>query len=1002
MNTFGIQLAPRAGSDVVYGLDSTDPARFVIRGSYLRPRLLAGLAILFFAGGSQLEALRSGNPWSLAGATIVACLASAAAFVRRRLVLDRARAEVLEEFAIAAPFARRVRELSSFRHVVVSRENRPAAHGRETVYPVDLQAALTRIRVCAMDRWELAVPLSEALARFLDLPLRDARRGGNVAVDHLDAPLRDDPPRPFAAAPPQPSSCRVTVDREALLKVEIPRPAVAQTLFLNAILLAFCVLPLVLEVALPMWRGWRPESARETFFSVGWLLLPAILVSGGSIRHVARNGGSLSVTPEAVRFRRHGVIRSAEVTIPSDAIEDLVILEPEMGGSRNLFAYLSSGVLVVRSDDLSFRAGYGLSIPELEWLRDRIREVIGQAGRRAPSAVASVRTAKLPGAAVPPLYPRWSRVGLGMLGGGLFGQWIGGTFGVCVALPYLEHLLNFGTMVGGFSAAALTPSLRGQQGPRRILGAIAAGLVVIATASLMGRTDFIQSAPREALGTSLSGAFTAAAQAGGWDADRERFGFFPIGVLGNALLVNGFLLIAFQARASDWRPDPASLFPQSLRLAPRVEGLLPPQTVVALVATAALAGLSLPFWLGLSERGAEPMPIASRPPHPQNPDRANREQISEPPLGPSTRPTGESAISPSPSAGSSSRSAPLPDVPPVVPNIETPADLDSVLAPLTGRPVLLLYWSGDEPREWLPDADRLHRIFAAHGLEVIGVPRSQDEALVRQVLGAARIGWGQIMGASAWRSRIPTVWPQIVLLDAAGEIVYRGQPGPKVDEALERLVEPPSRPPVEPQGIIEGRLVYAGRLLHETITSGVRFWFRNEWTGREAQLQTAADPRTSEFRFAGPIGTYLVSVFSGPRLDHPPHASWNGSSTFAVTAGDPRRQDISLQRMVRLREPVDNGKTLPPLPQRFVHASPVRFAWDSVPEANVYRYRLFRDGDRSDDPLAGETTANSFEITLSPGAYQLQLSAHGPSGLVGRLETYGANYRAWTYSFTVR
>lgn len=897
MSEVGVQLAPRAGPSVVFGVDAADPDRFLVRGRYLGLRLPVALAILYFACNGQLDGLRREALWRFTGATALAFLAVALAFLRRRLVLDRARGELREELALVVPFARKVRALRGVRRVIVSVENRPASQGHETVYPVDLQGSASRVRVDTVGRWERAAPLAEALARFLGVPLRDTRRGGDVGVEELDQPLRDGAEAPVASAAPERMTCRVTADRPGLFRVDVPRPAVPQTLFLNGILLAFCVLPLLTELAIPLLRGWRPESLREAFLSVGWLLLPALIVGGGSVMHVARNGGTLTVTPERVRFLRNGVLWRREVAIPAERVEDVVLLEPEMGGARSLLAYFSKGVLVVRSDEESFRAGYGLSIPELEWLRSRVQAVLGRARRRGPSKAAA--EVEPPEAALP-VFPRWSRVWIGLLGLAILGHLPGGPLGAGAALPYLEET-----------------------------------------------------------------------------------GVFVIGTLGNTLLLNALLLMAFAARGGEWRPDLLALAAEGTRSLRRFGGLAPPAAAVALVASGALlAGVAAMRW---------PEMIPAWRPRPPAVDRQARERVR------STSPAPRKATGPA-------FSLELPPVPPaIVPSIEMVGSLDPVLASLAGRPVVLLYWAGDEPRLWLPDADRLHRTMAPHGVEVVGVPRLSDEARLRETLGASRIEWRQLLGAPGWSSRVPTAWPQVVVIDAAGEVAYRGRPGAGVEEALGRLVGPAPPPATDAVGVVEGRLLYAGRPLGEASRLPIRFWFRNEWTGREARLQTEADRANSAFRWVGPIGTYLADVSCGPRLDFSAHTSLSGTARFAVTTGEPRRQDISLQRILRLRQPVDNGTTLPPHGQTLAHSSPVRFAWDPLPEADEYRYSLSRVGDQPGDPIvSGETRSPAIEVALGEGTYNFRLSAHGPAGLVGRLEVYGANYRAWSYGFVVK
>ena len=44
------------------------------------------------------------------------------------------------------------------------------------------------------------------------------------------------------------------------------------------------------------------------YLRMAWFLAPVLLVATGSLRHVVRNGGTLSVTPDRVRFLRHALL----------------------------------------------------------------------------------------------------------------------------------------------------------------------------------------------------------------------------------------------------------------------------------------------------------------------------------------------------------------------------------------------------------------------------------------------------------------------------------------------------------------------------------------------------------------------------------------------------------------------------------------------------------------------------------------------------------------------
>lgn len=221
-----------------------------------------------------------------------------------------------------------------------------------------------------------------------------------------------------------------------------------------------------------------------------------------------------------------------------------------------------------------------------------------------------------------------------------------------------------------------------------------------------------------------------------------------------------------------------------------------------------------------------------------------------------------------------------------------------------------------------------------------------------------------------------------------------------MDEQVAGLLGKAEAPPRD-EGVVEGRLLYAGRPLHETGAGRARFWFRDEWRGLEARVQVAYDARTSEFRWVAPVGTLLASLSCGGRIVDPPHVSYTGGATFSVGAGAPQHIDFSLERILRLRAPVDTGRPLPPSGQYLVHRSPVRFEWDPVAGATSYRYWLRRRDAGGAEEASGETDRTDLELSLDPGAYDLRLQGSGPTGLLARLEVHGANYRGWSYAFKV-
>jgi hypothetical protein len=275
-----VQLGPSARPNVVFGTDGALPERLVVRRRFLRPSAAVALGVFYFAGWEQAKAFASGDYAPLAGMTLLSWGALAVAFVRYRMVLDRRLGELREEFSALFPFTRKSQPLGDVRRLVVTAELRSVGKGgRETLYAVDLDAGKARVRVDSVGLWEQAVPLAEALARFLGKPLRDERRAGDLQLEELDVPIRErEPEGGRAGRQPRERVARVTADGPGLLRVDIPRPAVPQTLFLVGVVAAFCLIPLLVEAL----------SGRRDWFSMAFFCVPILIVGSGALRYIRR------------------------------------------------------------------------------------------------------------------------------------------------------------------------------------------------------------------------------------------------------------------------------------------------------------------------------------------------------------------------------------------------------------------------------------------------------------------------------------------------------------------------------------------------------------------------------------------------------------------------------------------------------------------------------------------------------------------------------------------
>ncbi|MCM2257651.1 MAG: hypothetical protein NDJ94_18605, partial [Vicinamibacteria bacterium] len=479
------------------------------------------------AAVGQLEALRDRSLPGFLFATLAACAMAAALFVRRRLTLDRATWTAVEGFGLVTRLSARARSIAGARCVVVRQRTVGDGEHTETRYPTTLELGADSIELDEPGTWEAALPVAESAARFCRVELRDEVADHRRKPDALDVPLRDRVPGPSPSAPPKPLQSRLLFDRPSRLRVRIPMPSVTQIVGLNVLVALFCLIPFTAMVVLPLLGG-SLRDAGALAWAVGSSLFPLLLVGSASLLAVFGNGGLLDVTPARLRLVQNGILWRREVVIPADLLEDLVRLDPEMGGARSLLAYFSSGVLVARSDRASVRFGYGLPGPELDWLRARVLEVlrVGR-GREADRAPVADEAAPRP---LPWL------VGAGAALGAVAGNLSGGPLGISVALPFLEHLLNGGTVLGALLGARLDPDGAGRSTRRAAVGLTGLALLLAAT-MLVGAPTALQTGSQFDETALLRGRT-------GLDERQVALGFLPCALIADTALLHALLWLA--------------------------------------------------------------------------------------------------------------------------------------------------------------------------------------------------------------------------------------------------------------------------------------------------------------------------------------------------------------------------------------------------------------------------------------------------------------------------
>lgn len=500
------------------------PDRLELRGRLRRP--WSSWAALGFglAAWGQLETLRDDSAAGFAVATAFAVALTAALLLRRRLTLDRSTWTAVDGLGLVSRLTGRARSLRGARRVVVRQEQVGGGEHAETRYPTTLWVGDDAIELDAPGTWEAALPVAEAVARFLGVDLHDEVARERRRPAELDVALRDRGTGGPSRGRPKALQSLLLFDRPARLRVRIPMPAVPQIAGLNLLVALFCLIPFTIMVVLPLLSGSLRDPGELAWALLG-SLAPVLIVGSASLLAVFGNGGLLDVTPERLRLVQNGILWRREVLIPAAELEDLVRLAPELGGPRSLLAYFSDGVLVARSDRASVRFGYGLPGAELDWLAARVLDVLRVGLRASPAAAAPASPPTGPAREAPWL------VATGAALGALAGNLGTGPLATSLALPFLEHALNGGTILGALIGARLDPGGAARNSRRAAIGLAAAALLLSAM-TLLGAPARIQDRP----------SFDEAALLRGRLATSERL--LALGYLPCALAVDAFVLHA--------------------------------------------------------------------------------------------------------------------------------------------------------------------------------------------------------------------------------------------------------------------------------------------------------------------------------------------------------------------------------------------------------------------------------------------------------------------------
>jgi len=435
---------PPAPSNV--GLQPSDPERLiVIRGGPRVLRRLFGLVLLLAGAACEVavaeEILRSSAlPLApLVGAFVLVLLGGILVFGRTHAVVDR-RAKLLrlDRYLWLFRLWRSEQPLEDFERVLIERKS--GQHRR--TFTVALAGLGDESKPVVLDEtrsWEATVPVAEALAHFLRLPIWDEEHDVLREFGQLDTPIAEhaESGAPAEPRPPDKSRARVKEDRDGTLRIAIPCPGQEA----NGCLAGVGLLALVWALPLCL-----TADARVAFRIVG--IVPPVLAFLLWIKMAWGYSAELAVTSESLRVRNRYLLWGQAVEFPAAELEEIVLHDQEAGtclsaGSSNL-------VLVARSDRGAIRFGYGLSKEELEWLRRLIIQKLASTDAGAtPHKRRRLRekTSRRPPVETPTL--KWpSLAWIGFAAGATAGNLLGGPLGVCVAAPFLEWFLNVGGLIG--------------------------------------------------------------------------------------------------------------------------------------------------------------------------------------------------------------------------------------------------------------------------------------------------------------------------------------------------------------------------------------------------------------------------------------------------------------------------------------------------------------------------------------------------------------------------
>ena len=210
---------------------------------------------------------------------------------------------------------------------------------------------------------------------------------------------------------------------------------------------------------------------------------------------------------------------------------------------------------------------------------------------------------------------------------------------------------------------------------------------------------------------------------------------------------------------------------------------------------------------------------------------------------------------------------------------------------------------------------------------------------------------------------------------------------------------------------LQGKIFFGGKIISEYTSNNVKFWFRNETTGKSIDNAVGIyDNRTGSYRISGlpngPIGISLSIHETGERSTFPGnYRSFSGVDLSTLSPTEATSHDLDVAKIIHLTEPFDNACYAPESPPYPEHTSPLRFTWEPITGESYYDVHLdkYRDSPYAfvENVVKQSTSSTSFNCTLPASEanthYEFSVSAYP---IAFYMTTY-MNGHGWDYRFKI-